>query len=501
MVGAPNGDCPASGLLLALHTAWELGLGATLAVAALSLARVAPLVRLVMGWAGLLAIALAALLFSDRTPFPGSAALLPTTGAALVIAAGIGDRHSRLAVRRLLALRLLGIVGDRSYAFYLWHWPVLILATEYGGHELSIAVNLGLLVGAFLLSCVSYALVENPIRRRTRSRAVTCLVFASAMTAIAGTAALSLAVIERERQQFTELAAPAAVVWPAAYKAGTGARGALPEVVAAVRAAERGAGVPSGLTPPIDRLRSVPARYALPPGCISNGSSDESTSKICRVGRTTSRKLIVLIGDSHALMWLPAVTEMALRDGWALVPLLRWGCMPNWWLTDDGPQACRDWYRWALGQVRRLHPRVTLVGGSIPERQTPSTDLAVDGIIAAASALRRTGTIVDVIGDPEGLDLNPVDCLLSRRASMASCTTTWPASSLAFYDRVARGARRLGVGFIPTRGFTCFERRCPAVIGQTIAYWDNSHLSWAYAVRVADAFRTAFLRATPGYSG
>ena len=58
-----------------------------------------------MGWAGLLAIVTAAVMFSERTPFPGFAALLPTVGTALAIAAGIGDRHSRLAVARLLALR------------------------------------------------------------------------------------------------------------------------------------------------------------------------------------------------------------------------------------------------------------------------------------------------------------------------------------------------------------------------------------------------------------
>ena len=55
--------------------------------------------------------------------------------------AGIGPR---LGVARLLALRPMRIVGDRSYAFYLWHWPVLILADAYAGHELSVSAKLGL---------------------------------------------------------------------------------------------------------------------------------------------------------------------------------------------------------------------------------------------------------------------------------------------------------------------------------------------------------------------
>ncbi len=96
---------PAAAYFSPLTRAWELGLGAALAVGASTLVRVPPVGRLVMGWTGLLAIAAAAVLFSERTPFPGFAALLPTVGTALAITAGIGDRPSRLAVGRLLALR------------------------------------------------------------------------------------------------------------------------------------------------------------------------------------------------------------------------------------------------------------------------------------------------------------------------------------------------------------------------------------------------------------
>ncbi len=252
-----------------LTRAWELGLGAALAVGASTLGRVPPAGKLVMGWTGLLAIAVAAILFSDRTPFPGSAALLPTIGTALVIGAGIGNRHPRLAVGRLLALRPMRIVGDRSYAFYLWHWPVLILAAAYVGHELSVGVQLGLLAGAFLLSCVSYALVENPIRRRFRSRSATGVVFTVSMAAVLGTAVLSLGALDRAQQRFEAPAASAAVVAPAMLAVSNQTQaGTLPEVVAAVQAARRGEPIPSGLRPSIHRLWSIPPPYALPDGCL-----------------------------------------------------------------------------------------------------------------------------------------------------------------------------------------------------------------------------------------
>ncbi len=117
-------------------------------------------------------------------------------------------------------------------------------------------------------------------------------------------------------------------------------------------------------------------------------------------------------------------------------------------------------------------------------------------MIAMARAVKAASATVLVIGDPEGLSRDPIDCLLSRHASMASCTTTWPPASLRPYNRVATRARHLGFGFLETRGWLCFQRRCPTVIGHTIAYWDSSHITVAYAVHVSGAFRTAFLRAT-----
>jgi hypothetical protein len=450
-----------------------------------------------MGWAGLLAIALAALSFSERTPFPGTSALLPTVGAALAIAAGIGSRPSSWGVGRLLALRPMRFVGDRSYAFYLWHWPVLILAGQYVGYELSVPVKLALLAAAFLLSCVSYALVENPIRR-TRGRAAGGVVFGVSIAAVIGTAVLSLAAITREQQRFDAPVASAAVVTPMpalASRMSTRVTGALPEVVAAVQAARRGEPIPSGLSPPISGLQTVPPRYALPPDCISLGRSSSSTSRVCRLGQVTSQKLIVLIGDSHAMMWLPAVLEMAWRDGWAVVPLLRTGCLPQWWKNDNSPtRSCRTWLDWATRQIGSLRPRVTLIGGFTAETRDRPARAATDAIIAKATTLKAGGTVV-VIGDPEGLSENPIDSVLARHASMRTITTTWPASALRPYNRIAAQARKLGIGFLATRGFLCFQRRCPAVIGHTIAYRDNNHITAAYAAQVADAFRKAFLRA------
>ena len=269
---------------------------------------------------------------------------------------------------------------------------------------------------------------------------------------------------------------------------------ALPAVISAVNAARNGTPIPRALKPPLATIRFQPKKYRLPFACSAHGSSPKTTSKVCHVGVTTSPQRLVLFGDSHAWMWLPAVTEMAWRDGWDVVPLIRFGCTPHKWFTHVGPDSCRGWFRWAIREIRQLRPAVTLLSGSVEELPSPVRDASVAGMIAAAKMLRPLGPLV-VIGDPEGLEFNAARCVAAPHASMSACTTTWPVSALSAYDTVARAMKGLGVGFLQTRGFVCYRRQCPAVIGHTIAWMDNSHLTGVYAAELAVPFASAFLRA------
>ena len=271
---------------------------------------------------------------------------------------------------------------------------------------------------------------------------------------------------------------------------------ALPEVIAAVRAARRGKRIPSGLMPPVGELRDERLPYSLPHGCVPVAASSQSASKICPTGHTKSRRTIVLIGDSHAQMWMPAVLRLAAWDNWRVVPLLRPGCTPDTWVDNRGLAACRPWYRWATREVKVLRPDVTLVGGAVGGYRGAAARAAEHGIASMARALKRVSRKVVVVGDPQGLSRNPLDCLLSRNASMARCTTTWAPERLRPYENIAADARKLGVGFLDTQPWFCFEYQCPAVIGRAIAFKDGHHITAAYALHVAGTFTAAFRQAT-----
>jgi peptidoglycan/LPS O-acetylase OafA/YrhL len=125
--------------------------------------------------------------------FRGGYLVVALAAAALVHAAA-----GATGTARLLGVRPLRWLGQRSYAIYLWHWPIIVLLHPSIGAwlvPLQIAATL-------LLAGLSYRLVEDPIRKRglrttlcgTRSPVRRVLVGAAAF-GIAGLAAGQLAAV------------------------------------------------------------------------------------------------------------------------------------------------------------------------------------------------------------------------------------------------------------------------------------------------------------------
>src|SRR5262249_39241187 len=92
--------------------AWEFALGGLVAL-------LPP--RPGLALAGVGAILVGDIWFSPETRFPGFAALLPVLGTCAVLLSGG-------AGARLLAVGPLPRLGRLSYSWYLWHWPVLLVA-------------------------------------------------------------------------------------------------------------------------------------------------------------------------------------------------------------------------------------------------------------------------------------------------------------------------------------------------------------------------------------
>ncbi|MEO8625332.1 MAG: acyltransferase, partial [Candidatus Limnocylindrales bacterium] len=141
--------------------AWELGAGALLAISAGHVRLPGRRPAVLMSTVGLAAVALAALLFTDQTAFPGYAALLPVVGTALVI---FGGTRSETLPTRLLSLPPCTFLGGISYSVYLWHWPMLLFAGVVYGATLPLPLAALVALASIPVAAVTQRLVEKPFR-------------------------------------------------------------------------------------------------------------------------------------------------------------------------------------------------------------------------------------------------------------------------------------------------------------------------------------------------
>lgn len=137
-----------------------------------------------LGIAGVALIATSLFAFDTHTPFPGWAALLPTLGAACVLAAPTSCWFQR----KVMGHPVLVFIGLISYPLYLWHWPLLSYATILASETPSLGVRSTAAVLSIVLAWLTYQLIEIPIRRRSRPHMSLGLTSALAVLGIAGLA-------------------------------------------------------------------------------------------------------------------------------------------------------------------------------------------------------------------------------------------------------------------------------------------------------------------------
>ncbi|WP_332855180.1 acyltransferase family protein [Duganella sp. S19_KUP01_CR8] len=126
-----------------------------------------------------LLLATLALLRADRH-FPGWWALLPTTGAVLLISAGPQAWCNRVLLGNPVAVWF----GLISYPLYLWHWPLLAFARIIESGLPSSKIRGAAVLAAIVLAWLTYRLLERPLRGTAHGRAKVA-VLSAAMLALA----------------------------------------------------------------------------------------------------------------------------------------------------------------------------------------------------------------------------------------------------------------------------------------------------------------------------
>ncbi len=448
--------------------AWEFSVGGLLSAALLGRPRATtrgPVVPAVGAAIGLGLILVAAVAFTDATPYPGGATVVPVLGTALLILTG---QWSRSPVAAALSVRPAQWLGRLSYSWYLWHWPFILLAVAYLGRDTTSARLAGAAAG-LAIAGVALLVVENPIRFDARLLARPARTFAvGAVVTLVG----------------------------------------LAVAFGVHRAAD------TRLDEPFYRRITVAQQGAAAGGdavCASARTPDGIG--YCAYGNPGATKTVLLTGDSHAAQWVPAFAAAAEKLGVRLIVHTRGGCpsveIPIARSTTKlvPSDLCARFRRDTARLIATFDPAaVVLANADYEGRILDATNALPDsagqldiwqqGLRSTIEALHADGRRVGVVLENPVLPADPNICL-ARTQSIDGCTPSrddvMPGVD-AFNDRQLAATE--GAGSVPTFAIAptvCGPRSCAVEHDGDLVYQDAGHLTPAFTVAQAPAIAD-FLR-------
>ena len=407
-----------------------------------------------VGWVGAALLALGLVLIDETVAYPGLWALLPALGAAGLLAAGTGADNW---VVKVLSSPLLRMPGRISYSWYLWHWPLLMVGPLMGLWPLGGLESLALILCSFLLGWLSFAWVEQPLRR---SRA------GSARSAVAASVVASL-VLAASLHVAADLASP-------------------------------DAGSEPSFQQKVQSLISVPAVYA-DDRCDQWYFSAELVPCEVEAGDGAGG-LMVLLGDSIGTHWLPALQHVAGKRRMRLIVLTKSSCA-----IVDEPfvygrihrrfTECEEWRDAAIAHVRSLAPDMVVVGSASSYAFTPGQWLR--GTRRVLDRLAEGGRPVFVLAPSPMLLFHGPGCVVSEgRASPSGVELEAGACTANLVDvedrRVIESLRKAAAEapnarMVYLNDLVCPEGVCRALRDGNLVFRDQQHLNASFAQSLGDA--------------
>lgn len=344
---------PAAAFYLFPTRAWELLAGGLAAAANL---RRAPGTTVATGMSvsGLALVLVAYVIATEQQQVLG--ALLAVTGATLVVGSGSPNAFSALG----LTVRPLIVIGLISYSIYLWHWPLIVLGGAFEARN-QIEINPAFyFTVSLVLGWASWRFIETPARH-THYRWAPAMLLTIALVMGGGIYELRGYNNSEPAMQFR------AARWDG----------------------QRYNVTPIAEWPDYVRRRMQGIDVSPRP---SVGNDAHRHGIAGRYGSHTTLDVLVL-GDSHGLMWAPAIDAAARQ--------LKINVM---FMTADGtpvffdpakPDASREGYflsqaQWSefnsarLGVIRSQRPRIVLFGSSwwpdvVPEAKPLLREIVMQG--------------------------------------------------------------------------------------------------------------------------
>ena len=221
---------------------------------------------------------------------------------------------------------------------------------------------------------------------------------------------------------------------------------------------------------------------------------------VCQGGDLSSKKVIVLYGDSHASMWMSAIDVIGKKHGYKVHLFAKLACplveVAVWSYQLNRPfTECTQWQQKVYPLIQSLNPEIIIVtdqwkpavvDGKKSDFDTPF--MWEKEFPIAISMVAKMAAKVFVIGNNPSLTQDPVDCASKPRVNLALCSSGRTQADNAKFNGIeAKATKSVGGTYIDTVAWACTASLCPIVIANTLAYFDQWHFSESYVKRLTPA--------------
>lgn len=461
---------------------WEFGVGAGLALAASRLRISGPTANVasIVGFAGIL---ISAMLFTEQTPFPGTAALIPVAGTALVIAGGMSG--GRQWHTRLTSLPPVQFLGNISYSLYLWHWPLIVFGPFLFNADLRTPSKLLLLAASVILALATKVWVEDKgiqFRPKSRPAVRTVVAMVVGMAAIAGASGglwLGQQARVSEAQQVILKQKSSPCYGPRAME----------------RPAECLDKFGAALVPTMSDANNY---YSTPPECGTDKDilvvGDKKTTRFCDFSDGAANPTTVwLVGDSHAQQWQAPILDIAKRNKWLLKMSFLGGCPPAAVSyigygevgNEKSTNECRSWSRSMADTVAADKPAYVFTSSFARKELVddgsgrPQNRQYADGFGAYWKSWIASGSKVVVLADPPyNVDVRSPDCVQLNADQPEKCAVerqlAAPEDPMVY---AAQENQSDSLILVDLTDYFCDASSCYSAVGGVIVYYDANHLN------------------------
>ncbi|HJQ42434.1 MAG TPA: acyltransferase family protein [Jatrophihabitantaceae bacterium] len=498
---------PAAAYFATTARAWELGVGALVAIAVPVLRRLPARIRAVGSIAGLGGIAWSAVTIDSATPFPGPGAAGPVLATAVVLGAGVGGVAWTALPMTNPASRYVGRV---SYSLYLWHWPVLILLPELMSKD-GVAFDVAAAATMAALTIVSFHYIEEPMRRLRWSnirrrlapppRPVQLPRFAVARPGLAAVACAALAVGGWMARPPVQLAS----ITPEVHVSTAGAVRPQPALAHAISEALNAREWPR-LVPSLDE--ALGDRASEWNECSKVDPADPDKCRFAPDGG--GARTAVVLGDSVAVSWLPGLRKALVPNGYAVhgMTLMQCGAADvpireaNRGADENFVKSCNRHRHDALQAIADHQPDLVILSStenSLVRLVSGNTQAGAErewreGMVRTLRAVRTAAPaarIVVLSPPPEGANVNQCATRAAGpQACIAAIRSEWVRQSRAEQFAV----HSVQAAYVDVHLLVCTAAGlCPPFIDGRIVRCDTIHLTKAFIPLTVPYLRHALL--------